>query len=108
MTFLLGEIQCLLHTWPALSPVWPASGWTIVSSHISFDSQRLCVFLDFLLSLYLGEKSICLTTLNLVLLSFMLFFSISFLKPLCVVPPCQGYSFNIPFAFPIYLFRLDG
>lgn len=45
---------------PVLSPVWPASGWTAVSNHISFDIQTLCVlfFLDFLLSLYLGGKPI--------------------------------------------------
>lgn len=64
----------IVHKWPVLNPVWPASGWTTVSCHISFDSQRLYVFLDFLLSLYLGEKPICLTTPSLVLLSFKLFF----------------------------------
>lgn len=31
----------IVHKWPVLNPVWPASGWTTVSCHISFDSQTL-------------------------------------------------------------------
>lgn len=70
--------------------------------------------LTFCLIYVLGEKPVCLTSSNLLLLSFKLFLkkSISFPKPLHVVLPCQGSPFGVLsalfFQLLICLPKLDG